>query len=328
MTTLVEEKPSFGKRFWRGLGWILKFLLRLIFVIVIGAALGLGLYFAAVYGVRLFNTELLQPVRDSSQRLDALEAYRASDLIALDQRLAAVQSQVDTLITQGDTQREQIDSFTQRLVNAEKEMADALAGMETVQGDVDSVAAETGKLAPRLDSAEDVLDAVNETSETLMESLAALEVEMADLTTRVDDDAAVKVLRNDVMLLKAMESLTRARLFLSQENTGLASQEISAARDTLLILLGMVPDFQKDAVQTIVLRLDMARDNLTPAPAVAVDDLEATWKLLLLGLPATAPQGASLSVVPTTTLTATVGLSPTLTITATIVPTTTTVITP
>lgn len=328
MTTLAEEKPSFGKRVLRGLGWFLKFLLRLLFVIVIGGALGLGLYLAAVYGVRLFNTQLVQPVRDNTQRLDDLEAYRASDLIALDQHLSSLQEQVDILITQGDNQRESIDSITQRMTYVEKDLSDALANLEILQVDVDAVVAETRKMTPRLDTALDGLDAVEGTSETLMEALTALEGEVAELTARVDDDAAVKVLRNDVMLLKAMESLTRARLFLSQENTGLASQEISSARDTLLVLLGMVPDFQKDTVQAILQRLDLARENLTPAPTVAVDDLEAAWKLLLIGLPATALQGTSLSIVPTATLTATGALSPTLAITATVVPTVTTVITP
>ncbi len=328
MTTLVEEKPSFGKRFWRGLGWVLKFLLRLLFVAIIGAAVGLGLYLAAVYGVRFINTEMVQPVRDNTQRLDDLEAYRASDLIALDQRLNAVQSQVATLLTQGDTQREKIDSITQRLTNAENDVTDALAGMEKAQADADALTVETLKLSPRLDAADDALDTVKGTTDALMEALTSLETEVADLIVRVADDAEVKVLRNDVMLLKAMESLTRARLFLIQENNGLVAQEISSARDMLLILLGMVPDFQKDAVQAILQRLDLARDNLTAAPTVAVDDLEAAWKLLLAGLPATAPQGTSLSIVPTSTLTATAALSPTLTITSTVVPTTTTVITP
>ncbi len=328
MTTLTEEKTSFGKRVLRGLGWFLKFLLRILFVVIIGAGLGLALYSAAVYGVKLFNTELLQPVRENTQRLDDLEAYRTSDLTALDQRLASVQEQVNTLITQGDTQREQLDSITQRLDTAEKTVSDTLADMEVVQADLDALTTETGKLTPRLDTAEDTLVAVEGTSETLMATLTAIEGAVAELTTRVDEDEALNVLRYDVMMLKAMESLTRARLFLSQDNSGLASEEISAARDTLLVLQGMVLDFQKGSVQAILQRLDLARDNLIQAPNIAVDDLEAAWKLLLRGLPATAAEVTPLSVVPTTTLTATAVLTTTPAITGTVVPTATTVITP
>ena len=161
-----------------------------------------------------------------------------------------------------------------------------------------------------------------------METLATVQTELTELTGKVDDDSILKVLQHDVMLLKAMESLTRARLFLSQDNAGLASEEILGARDMLLILKGMVPDFQKDAVQTILDRLDLSRDNLTAAPTIAVDDLEAAWQLLMIGLPLTAPKVVPLTVVPTDTLTATLEISPALAITSTGVITATPVVTP
>ena len=323
MTTQVEDKPGFGKRLLHGLGWFLKFLLRLVFVVIIGAGLGLGVYLAAVYGVQLFDTQLMQPIRDNSQRIDDLQTFRMSDEETLELRLVTMQKQVDALIAQGDNQREYLDSMDSRLADAEDAVDDALANVETAQADLLTLTAETDDLPPRLDELDDALEVLELASEDLLETLGAVETELTEIAGKVDDDSALTVMQYDVMMLKAMESLTRARLFLSQDNVGLASEEIIGARDTLLILKGMVPDFQKDAVQAILQRLDLSRDNLTSAPSIAVDDLEAAWQLLLIGLPLTA-----LEVTPSDTLTATGTLTVTPVITGTVVLTATEVITP
>jgi hypothetical protein len=180
----------------------------------------------------------------------------------------------------------------------------------------------TGKLPARIEEIDDAIVELERSTENLTETLSNVLADIEELSGKVEDDSALKVLRYDVMLLKAMESLTRARLFLSQENTGLASEEILGARDMLLILKGMVPDFQKDTVQLILDRLDLARDNLTGLPEVAEDDLEAAWQLLLIGLPATEAGVAPSSLSPTLTLTATgtLTVTPGITNTAVITP--------
>ena len=319
MTAQIEEEASIGNRLLRGLGWFLKFLLRLTFVIVIGVGFGLGVYLAAVYGVQLFNTQLLQPIRDNTQRLTDLEANRNSDLETFDQRITTVQKQVDALTAQGDNHREYLDSVTNRLGIVEDAVEEALTNVMTAQTELDALVSETGKVPPQLEDVDDALITLESASEDLAETLSSVQTELSELAVKVEEDNALTVLQYDVMILKAMESLTRARLFLSQENVGLASEEILAARDMLLILKGMVPDFQKDAVQAILDRLDLSRDNLTAAPTVAVDDLEAAWQLLLIGLPVTASGVESLTVTPTQTLTATGVLTVTPAITGTTV---------
>lgn len=317
MTIQNESKPSFGKRFLRGVGWFLKFLLRLIVVVIIGAGLGFAVYYAAVFGVNWFNTRLLEPIRDNTQRVSNLEAYRDNDLANLDNRLNFLQKQVDDLIIRGDTQRENLDSLSRRVDMAEVNVETALSQVESAQTELDSIAKETGVLSPRLEALAEKLAGVEKASETLQTVMSGLETDLADLTAQVEDDSPLTVLRYDIMMLKAMESLTRARLFLSQDNIGLASEEIIAARDRLLILQGMVPDDQKEAVQAMLERLTLARANLTSRPTVALEDLEVAWQLLMLGLPVTG-----------STVTGTVTISPTLEISPTGVLTPTTVITP
>ncbi|MDF1515492.1 MAG: hypothetical protein P1S60_16910 [Anaerolineae bacterium] len=323
MTTQVEEKPGFGKRFWRAVGWFFRFLLRLIVVLIIGAGLGLAVYAAAVYGVQAFNNQLLQPIRDNAQRLDDLESYRTNDKALLNQQMTTQQDQISALQTQGDNHREQLDSLDRRLAASEDDAADALTAVESMQEDIDTLEKLGSTLEPRLASAEKGLDEITRSFDALVADMEAMGQDIESLSTAVADDSAYRVLSYDLMMLKSMQSLLRARLFLTQDNTGLAIEEISDARDQLLILQGMVPTNQQAAVQAILQRLELARGNLPATPDVAVDDLEAAWQLLRLGLPSGAPQVGVLGV-PTATL----ELSPTLAITSTAVLTATEVVTP
>ena len=83
--------------------------------------------------------------------------------------------------------------------------------------------------------------------------------------------------------MKAMEMLTRGRLYLVQNNLGLAQNEVQAARD---VLAGLVaPDYQQAALNAMIIRLDLALANLPGAPVLAAEDLEIAWQLLRAGLP-------------------------------------------
>jgi hypothetical protein len=87
-------------------------------------------------------------------------------------------------------------------------------------------------------------------------------------------------------LLKSMELLSRARLFLYQSNFGLAKQDIQSARDLLANLLnspGAASIAQAGNINLaeLVQRLDLALARLPEFPVAASDDLDIAWQLLL-----------------------------------------------
>lgn len=133
-------------------------------------------------------------------------------------------------------------------------------------------------------------------------------------TTSQEQTAQLKSLEQDTQLLKAMGMLSRARLFLMQNNLGLAELDMEAARDTLAALRPDLNKTQAQALDDILLRLDQALKDLYTAPVLVVDDLEVAWQLLRRGLePLDLPQmQAVITISPT--LTATVTVSPTLTL--------------
>jgi predicted RNase H-like nuclease (RuvC/YqgF family) len=117
------------------------------------------------------------------------------------------------------------------------------------------------------------------------ESLAVLERMQAELQDQ--NEAASAELERQVNLLKAMELLSRARLFLYQSNFGLAEQDVQIARDLLATLQRDAPEALAEDLDTVVFHLDLTLSNLPNFPVAASDDLDIAWQILLSGSPPT-----------------------------------------
>jgi hypothetical protein len=139
------------------------------------------------------------------------------------------------------------------------------------------------------------------------ESLETLEQMQATLQSQSEESSAE--LERQLNLLKGMELLSRARLFLYQSNFGLAQQDVQSARDLLRSVQADAPDSLADDLSSVILRLDLALSNLPDFPVAASDDLDIAWQILLGGTPpAQTLVGAE---TPTSQITSTPGAQPT-----------------
>ena len=116
---------------------------------------------------------------------------------------------------------------------------------------------------------------------------------LTDLDSRVQTLAGADVQRNESLieltyqsdLLRAMELLSRARLFLYQSNFGLARSDVQAARDILAEIQSTAPETKQKDLSEALFRLDLVLKNLPDFPVAASDDLDITWQILLDGYP-------------------------------------------
>jgi len=328
MTTETSTRPSFGRRLLRAFGWLLRFILRLIFVIIIGALLGGGLYLGATYGIAALNRTVFQPVYDHTLRLNELEIQTSYNNEQMAQRLQALQERVDTLEKHGDTTREALSSLQTRLDTSEAALSDVQQALDSAQSIIDQLQSTQEDVAPNVAAMKASLEDLTKALDTLADTVTQTAEDVDALTAKADDNSALVAVHTDVQLLKAMEMLTRARLLLAQNNPGLAEVEGRAARNVLIALQAEVPDFQEKTLTTIVQRLDFGLTNLPGAPRLASDEFEIAWQLLSRGLPTTAGAEPFVSPLPVPPLTSSEPLSPTGTITATATLTTTAVVTP
>ena len=107
-----------------------------------------------------------------------------------------------------------------------------------------------------------------------------------------NDQESLAELERQINLLKSMELLSRARLFLYQSNFGLARGDVQVARDLLAEIQPDAPEPLDAEIAETILRLDLVLKNLPSFPVAASDDLDIAWQILLQGIP---PQGIETS---------------------------------
>jgi hypothetical protein len=72
----------------------------------------------------------------------------------------------------------------------------------------------------------------------------------------------------------------RARLWLIENNAGLAAEEVEAARTALARVAAVAPAEEVAPLQAVLDRLTLTQEDLQFRPLIAADDLEIAWQLL------------------------------------------------
>jgi hypothetical protein len=246
MSTELNTPPSFWSRLRRAFVSIL----RLLLVLAVIAGIAAAVYFGTPY---LYEKFIL-PVETNTARLSEVESKQAADADRLANQIAGLQTRL------GELEKRQTEN------------AQALAKLQGhVQTIGNAVDAHTETLK-QLGTMQATLDALSRTS---AEHEALL----------VGGDSALADLQRQVTLSRSIEQLSRARLYLSQSNFGLAKQDVQAARDLLVGLQTGMPADKGTVLQGVIARLDLALGNLPAFPVVAVDDVDIAWQLLIYGPP-------------------------------------------
>jgi TolA-binding protein len=188
-----------------------------------------------------------------------------------------------------------VSELQSRQEQTEQELADLqtkLGTLETVQNEHDQ---SLNELDDRVGEIETEIAARTESLETL---------ERIQSQIQEQNEVASAELERQVDLLKSMELLSRARLFMYQSNFGLAEQDVQIARDVLATVQEAAPESLAEDLEMVVLHLDLALSNLPNFPVAASDDLDIAWQILLTGSAPT-PTGAAGTPTPAGTLSAT-----------------------
>ncbi|MCI0610559.1 MAG: hypothetical protein L0Z71_16050, partial [Anaerolineae bacterium] len=191
----------------------------------------------------------------------------------------------------------QLSELRTQLEQTEQKLANLQTRLESMEAGQSQSAQSLTELDQRVSDIETEINARTQ-------SLTALEQMQSELQAQSEADSAG--FQRQIHLLKAMELLSRARLFMYQSNFGLARQDVQIARDLLAVVQTDAPESLADDLEAVVLRLDMTLSNLPNFPVVASDDLDIAWQILLSGLPPATP-----TLIETPTLVVTLSSTPT-----------------
>lgn len=266
-----HSDPSFGDQ----IRAFFRFILRLIFVLVLAIGLGIGVYYGATYAIPELYRRYIQPVEDNTLRLNDLEASQAQEIQQLTERIEALNTRLTELEAENDTNNETISILQSSLATAESQQAsqaDLIATLEPAVSDFAETQSE--------------LEAIQTTLDALSESVDEYSQQVSNINA--DDQAWQDLLAEmqlELELLRAMEFLTRGRLFLSDGNLTQAEENIQAGLEILSVMAAEVPNHQQETLSNIITYLERALEELPKSEVKAADQLEGAWQLLVLGLP-------------------------------------------
>lgn len=266
------NSPSFGDRMANAFLAFIRFLVRLLAILILIGLLAAGVY----YGLPALYRQYVQPLQAKVTQLASTQAAQEQNNQQLTQRIDDLQSRVGKLETQSDTDKQNLSSLQTGLENVQSTQQANFGAAEGIQATA----------SVQIEDINTSMNALSTQVAGVSTSVARSNREFQSVTERLQTaDTPVAELSNELQLVKAMELLTRSRISLVSNNLGLAQQDIGAARDLLTALKPQVPPYQVVALDAITSRLDTAYGNLPDSPVLAADDLEIAWRLLLQGLP-------------------------------------------
>ena len=252
-TDIPPSPPSFGDRLAVGAAKVARVLLRLLVVLLLGAGLGAAVYF----GVPTLYRSYIEPVRSNSELILQLEEQLAEARVQARNRDLEVSDRLAELEGQLAAQTEtlaELQTGLEGLRTAQEDLVERLAGLDRLGRRVQSLASDAEKAAAQIAELEGALSG-------------------SDLPTQR--------LARQVHLIRSMELLNRARLWLIEGDLGRAGGEIAAARKILEGVIQGAPQVEAETIRPVLERLDLALKDLAVSPVVAADDLEIAWRLLV-----------------------------------------------
>lgn len=114
------------------------------------------------------------------------------------------------------------------------------------------------------------------------EEFQNLNEEIQTSLENMDVDNKVKPLQQEVAIFKILLQINRSRLFLVQDNLGLAEQELLIADEMFESLSEISPENEEE-IASWNARLNLAINHLPNNPVLANDDLEILWTMMSNG---------------------------------------------
>lgn len=176
-----------------------------------------------------------------------------------------------------------VEANTADMSVVQADLANARDRIATLEGEIANFASTQAELAAADAALTETLDAFAVEVDASSNRIADLEAVTADLGKGLE--AAQSETFRQSQVLKAMELLGRARLFLYQSNFGLARLDVQSARNILADSLVGSEAADIELLTATINRLDRTLAALPSFPVLAADELDIAWQALIGDIP-------------------------------------------
>lgn len=256
MTTL-DDHPSGFVIFLRGL-------LRLILVLLIGTIIGGLLYFLGIY----FYQRAVIPTQQNTMSLNNLNTR--------------VENQWDLLNNNSAAQEKRISEIENQLQISSNKFDEIELNLTDLTDELSLIKSQQSELIDRLDQADKTISTFEKQQASIIKDQEALQTSLESQ----DNEQFLKPLMLEIQSIKVLQHINRGRLFLIQNNYGLAKTDLQQGRYILSTMLENATKEQQDMILLWSARLDLAISHLPDNPVLAGEDLEIIWSMMSNGFSA------------------------------------------
>lgn len=253
MTTNPPPRPDLLARVGRFLGQLLKFLLRLTFIILLAIGIGWGVYFGAPWAYRT----LIQPVQTHTTQIAALTQRLDNLSTGMTEAQAAQDARLTTLETGHDGVRERVAALENTAGQWQAPLEAETAARTALEEEVAALKTQVTTLTAELTAARQAMADVTAATATLTQTVSQAQ-------TRQD---------NEVMWLQGQMNLLQAQTQLSAENVGLARTLLTASHARLSQLVNQLAALPAENRAALVNQLAAAELLIATQPATAWAEL-------------------------------------------------------
>jgi hypothetical protein len=260
---VTPQRPGFFSR-------LLRFLNRLLLVVLLGGLLGAALF----YGVPALYRQFIQPVQVHTLQIQDLQARQDSIETQVGERIATLTARLETVELLSDANKAAIS----QLDSLQMFQSTSQARLDNLQTSAENQQSSLSTLEVNLQSLQNSTD---RTLTTINLSLDSLDQRIADLERAQSVNVSVSEMRQQFQILRTMQLLLRAEFYLSQDNYGLAVQDIQTAIDVVRDLSTSLPADEVETAMEVVGYLESALSDLPALPVIASNKLSTSWQILL-----------------------------------------------
>ncbi|NIM95157.1 MAG: hypothetical protein GTO18_15785 [Anaerolineales bacterium] len=252
---IETTKQSAGDTFANAVVRILRFLLRLTFVLLLGIGLGL----LAFYGIPALYRDFIQPVQSNSRQIRALE----DEILQVQEEMKGNESE-----------------YAAALAEIEGEIAQQNETIAEIQVEIEMLNLAVEDLGQEVA----LLVSLSDKVETVIAGQSDFQDQLAELESTLEDQGIpIEELNHRIELLRAMDLITRARLLLISDNIAKAKEDIAIAEEILSVASEGLGE-ETESLTIIVERLNQILVDIVERPIIASDELEVVWHLLVIEL--------------------------------------------
>lgn len=272
--TMTEYKESSKGSGLQLVGRVFRFLVRLLFVLVIGTLIGLGLF----YGVPWVYRRLVWPIQENSARITVLEEQVAKNSESIFDNHRAREERIETLETETADMQERADAEArdQETLSQESEQLgrrvtsledDVEAQRQAIEQARSDFTAATSGLEQQLEGVEERLE---EVQGELGQQIQASAEDLGELEGELDEALV------HLSLLQTAQDLLKVRLHLTEENFGTAREALALAVVHLDRATAQSPS-DAEVLDDLRTRMLAADDLIAERSFRAGPTLEALW---------------------------------------------------